>query len=252
MDLGTIVGLVGCPILVIGAMALGGDLGMYWDFPSIIIVLGGATFSVMVRWPMPGFVSGMVAGLKAVTSTIPDPKSIIDKIVELADTARKGSILALEKVDIEEPFLAKAVRLMVDGYDPKVIDELIELEIDNISSRHKYGYSVFENMGEACPAFGMIGTVIGLIVIMANLSDPDKIGPGLAVALITTLYGSMVANMIFIPVGQKLKWRSSEETLNMEIVREGVASITKGENPRSIREKLESFLSGNQRNQDEG
>ena len=252
MDIATIAGLVGAQVLVLGAMAMGGDMGMYVDIPSAVIVVGGAICGVLTRWPMAGFIIGVTAVMKAITSTIPDPKEIIDKIVELADTARKGSILALEKVTIEEPFLAKAVKLMVDGYDPKVIDELIELEIMNMTTRHKDGAAVMDNMGEAAPAFGMIGTVVGLIVIMANLSDPDKIGPGLAVALITTLYGSMVANMVFIPLGQKLKWRSREEQLNMAIVREGVASITKGENPRSIREKLESFLAGNQRAQEAG
>ena len=252
MDIATIAGLVGAQVLVLGAMAMGGDMGMYIDVPSAVIVVGGAICGVLARWPMAGFIIGVTAVMKAITSTIPDPKEIIDKIVELADTARKGSILALEKVTVEEPFLAKAVKLMVDGYDPKVIDELIELEITNMTTRHKDGAAVMENMAEAAPAFGMIGTVVGLIVIMANLSDPDKIGPGLAVALITTLYGSMVANMVFIPLGQKLKWRSREEQLNMAIVREGVASITKGENPRSIREKLESFLAGNQRAQEAG
>lgn len=247
LDIATLAGIGGCIVLVFGAMLLGGDLGMYWDFPSLLIVLGGAAMGVLARWPLPHFIAANLSILKSVTSSLPDPKHIIEQIVELSNVARKGSILALEKVVVEEPFLAKCVKYMVDGYDPKVIDELVELEIDNIEQRHKDSYAVSENYADACPAFGMIGTVVGLIVIMANLSDPDKIGPGLAVALITTLYGSMFANMFFIPLAQKLKYRSNEEIMNMQIIRYGVASIIKGENPRSIQEKLESFLSGNKR-----
>lgn len=230
---------------------MGGTFEIYLDLGSAIIVMGGAIMATMARWPMDGFIGGMMAGLKAITGAIPPPSAIIDQIIELAEVARKGSILALESVQIDEPFLAKTVRLMVDGYDPKVIDELVEMEIDNMYDRHADGRTVFENMAEACPAYGMIGTVIGLVVIMSNLDDPDAIGPGLATALITTLYGSMAANMIFIPLAGKLKWRSKEELLNMEIIRYGVAAITKGENPRAIREKLESFLSNSERNQSE-
>lgn len=239
-------------VVVLAGMLMGGSLALYWDLPSLIIVIGGASCGVMARWPLNGFISGSLAALKAISSTIPEPKVIIDQIVELANVARKGSILALEKVAIEDPFLAKCVKYMVDGYDPKVIDDLIELEIENLDKRHTDGRAVMENFAEAAPAFGMIGTVVGLIVIMANLSDPDALGPGLAVALITTLYGAMFANMFAIPVGQKLKWRSDEEILNMSIIQHGVASITKGENPRAIREKLESFIANNSRGGEEG
>lgn len=251
MDIATLVGVVGCFVLVIVAMLMGGSIGLYLDIPSFVIVIGGALLSVLARWPMGHFIGGLIAVLKTINSTIPDPKTIIENIVELANTARKGSILALEKVQIDEPFLAKTVKYMVDGYDPKVIDELIDLEIENMEQRHADGRAIMDNMAEAAPAFGMIGTVVGLIVIMANLSDPNKIGPGLAVALITTLYGSMFANMVFIPLGQKLKWRSNEEILNMMIIKYGVASITKGENPRTIQEKLESFIATNKRAQQE-
>ena len=251
MDIATLAGLGGCVVLVIGSMLMAGPLGMYIDPPSFIIVVGGAVLGVLARWPLPHFIAANLAILKSISSTIPEPKVIIEQIIELANVARKGSILALEKVTIDEPFLAKCVKYMVDGYDPKVIDELIELEIENLETRHKNGYSVLTNYAEAAPAFGMIGTVVGLIVIMANLSDPDKIGPGLSVALITTLYGSMFANMFFVPVGQKLQWRSKEEVLNMQIIQNGVASITKGENPRAIQEKLESFINNSQRAQEE-
>ena len=165
-----------------------------------------------------------------------------DVTVELADTARKGSILALEKVTVEDPFMAKAVKMMVDGLDPEVINNMIDIEIENTEQRHKDGRGILENMADLCPAFGMIGTVIGLVVIMGNLTDMDALGKGLQVALLTTLYGAGMANVVFIPLAGKLKFRASEETTNMEITKEGVNSILRGENPRAIREKLESFM----------
>jgi len=242
LDLGTLIGFVGGTGLVLLVMMLSGSLMMYWDFLSILIVLGGAAFSTLMKWNLGHAIGSIKVGMKALFNTVDEPTQIIDEIISLADTARKNSILALEKVEIQNSFLAKMVRYMVDGYDQGVINEIIDVEMMSLSRRHKTGRQMFDDMAEACPAFGMIGTVIGLIVIMANLSDPDKIGPGLAVALITTLYGSLMANMIFIPLSGKLKLRSGEEMVNLTLIKEGVNAILGGENPRTIRQKLDSFL----------
>lgn len=231
MDIATLTGLVGGVIVTLVVMALSGSMLMYWDSLSILVVVGGSLMSVMMRWPFKTFLSGIVVGMHAFIDNVSDPHALISRICELAQVARKNSILALEKEVVDDKFLAKAVKYMVDGYDPQVIADIIDFEMDGMRQRHRDGRAIFENMGEACPAFGMIGTVIGLIVIMANLSDPDRIGPGLAVALITTLYGALLANAVFIPIAQKLKYRSQMEGLNLEIIKEGVASITKGENP---------------------
>lgn len=242
MDLGTLVGFVGGLSLVILVMILSGSLMMYWDFLSLLIVLGGAACGTMMKWNISHVINAIKVGMKALFNTVDDPNQIIDEIISLADTARKNSILALEKVEVQNEFLAKSVRFMVDGYDQGVINEIIDVEMVSLKRRHKMGRQIFDDMAEACPAFGMIGTVIGLIVIMANLDDPDKIGPGLAVALITTLYGSLIANMVFIPVSGKLKLRSDEEILNLVLIKNGVNAILGGENPRTIKQKLDSFL----------
>ena len=242
MDISTLVGFIGCNALLIIVMMMAGSILMFWDVMSIVIVLGGSFFATMIRWPLPNVLRGASAGLKAVKNDVEDANALMDDIVELAQKARKESILALEKVPISNRFLEKAVKLMVDGNDSEMINQVINADIISMNQRHKDGRAFFENMGEATPAFGMIGTVIGLIVIMANLDDPNAIGPGLAVALVTTLYGAMIANMFFIPLAQKLKYRSAEELTNLKIIKAGVNSILAGENPRAIREKLESFL----------
>lgn len=242
MDLATLLGLVGGTGVILGVMMVSGSIGMYIDVLSAVIVLVGAFFGVMTRWPLKNFINGNKAALLALTGKVTDTTKLIEEILELAQVARKGSVLALEKVPIEDKYLGKAIRLMVDGNDPSVINTILEVDIVRMKQRHKDGRGVMENMGDATPAFGMIGTVIGLIVIMANLTDPTAIGPGLAVALVTTLYGSLVANMFFIPVAQKLKYNSSVEVTNLMVIREGVNSIVNGENPRIIQEKLESYL----------
>lgn len=242
MDLATIIGFVGVNILIIIVMNLAGSILMFWDFTSIIVVLGGSGFATLMRWPVKNYLEGLKAGAKAFSMKVDDPKDLINEIIELAQTARKSSILALEKAVIENRYLAKSVKYMVDGYDPAAIDSILILDINSMAQRHKDGRTIFQNMGDACPAFGMIGTVIGLIVIMANLDDPNAIGPGLAVALVTTLYGSLISNVFFLPMAQKLQFRSTEEMTNLMIIREGVRSILNGENPRAIQEKLESFL----------
>ena len=242
MDLASLIGLVVGTLLLVGIMQFTGGILLYWDLTSIIIVLGGSFFATMARFSLSTFIKGLSAGLKAVHNNLQDDAELIEEIIECAQIARKESILALEKFPVKNQYFAKAVRCMVDGYDPELIRALLDLEIMNLKKRHKIGNDIFNYLGEACPAFGMIGTVIGLIVIMANLSDPSKIGPGLAVALVTTLYGSLLANMYFIPVTSKLEFNSRAEVQNLEIIKVGVDALLAGENPKIIRSKLGSFL----------
>ena len=223
-------------------MNFAGGMLLYWDLTSIMIVLGGAFFASMFRFSMPSFISGLKAAAIAFKGGMQKEEDLVNEIIECANIARKGSILSLETYPVKNKFLSRSVRSMVDGVDPEIIDSIIALEIENLRRRHKDGQDLMDSMGEACPAFGMIGTVIGLIVIMANLSDPSKIGPGLAVALVTTLYGSLLANMIFIPMSAKLRFKSKHEQKNMEIIREGLRGLLAGENPRIIRSRLASFL----------
>lgn len=242
MDIATLIGFLLCNALVIGSMAMGGSIGMYWDMPSLLIVLGGAAFSTMMRWPLDKFLAAFKVGLKALLNDVQKPDEIIENIIQMAEIARKESILALEKAAPTNKFLAQVTKYMVDGYDVNSINQILDIELNALRQRHRDGRGVFEHMAESSPAFGMIGTVIGLVVIMANLSDPSKIGPGLAVALITTLYGSALSNMFFIPLASKLKFRSEEEQQIIEIIREGVNGILAGQNPRAIRERLQAVI----------
>lgn len=253
VDIATILGaLLGLVLTGVTMwMASGGQLLMFIDIPSVIMVIGGALCAVLVQLPLSVCLGGIKVTMKILFASVENPKVLIEAIVEAAETARKGSVLALEKVEIQDEFLAKMIRYLVDGYSPDAINQLIDLELFTVSERHSNGKAIYDGLGEFAPAFGMIGTVIGLIVIMANLSDPDAIGPGIAVALITTLYGALFANLFFIPMSKKLKFRSTQEQLNMEIVKEGINSIINGENPRAIKLKLASFLSPGERESEE-
>ena len=250
MDLATIVGFVGGLLLVFGAMSLAGPLGSFWDLTSLIIVLGGSVFSTLTKMPMKSFVGALKAVGKTIKNDNLDPSSLIEDIVRLADTARKNSILALEKENMEYEYLNKGVKFMVDGIEAEVIDSIMKSEMGATAKRHKNAQFFFDTVSEASPAFGMIGTVIGLIIMMTKLDDAASVGPSMAVALVTTLYGVMFANLIFGPIGAKLKFVTEEEIMNMQIVREGIQSIIKGENPRAIKVKLESLLPPSERSQD--
>lgn len=241
MDLASVIGLVLGTGIVLVVMLVSGSIIMYWDFMSLAIVVGGALSATMICWPLNNFLGAIKVGVGAFFNKVSAPEALIDKIEELATIARKESVLALERVDIPDEFMAKGVRLAVDGTDPENIATMLAEDLDNLKKTLKDGRGVFEDLAELAPAFGMIGTVIGLIVIMANLNDPAKIGPGLAVALITTLYGALAANLVFIPISKKLKYRGTEEIRNYEMVKIGVASILNGDNPRLIRQRLEAF-----------
>ncbi len=242
MDLGTLIGLFGGLTLVGGAMMLAGPIMAFVDAQSAMIVLGGAVFTTLMKYPLDGFLSGISSIKLVFSSNIEDPKEVIDQLVSMAETARKNSILALEKVQINEPFMQKAIKMLVDGVEPDVIEDIMAAEMEAMEQRHGDARGVYESLAEASPGFGMIGTVIGLIVMMGSLDNPDSVGPAMAVALITTLYGNMFTNLFFAPFSAKLKYLSKKEMLNKEIVMSGIGSIVKGENPRLIRSKLEGFL----------
>jgi chemotaxis protein MotA len=170
------------------------------------------------------------------------PQEVLNRLVTLAVKARKESVLALEGENFDYPFLKRAVRLVVDGVDQKSLRQILEIEIGSLKERHYLGQQVFEQMGMLAPAFGMIGTLIGLVKMLKTLSDPSSIGPAMAIALITTFYGALYANLVCIPFAKKLEQRSRDEVFNMEIIVEGVVAISQKENPNVVKEKLNSFL----------
>ncbi|AOY77312.1 motility protein A [Clostridium formicaceticum] len=244
MDLGTIAGIIVGLIFVFAGIMAGGSVITYLNLESILIVIGGTISATFVAYPLAKVLEAMKITSKAFSKEKVEPRDIIHSINGLANTARKEGLLALEEAaeGVEDEFLQKGVMLIVDGTDPELVRNLLETELAFVEERHKEGQGILETMGSLAPAFGMIGTLIGLINMLRTLDDPSTIGPSMAVALITTFYGSLLANLLFIPLANKLKLRSKEEILRKEIMVEGLLSIQAGENPRIIEEKLKAFL----------
>ena len=241
MDIATIAGIVLCIILVCATIVMGGDPIMFINIPSACVVIGGAVGATLVRNPLATVIGTAGVVSKAFMTKVPLPDQLIPQVVEMARTARKD-LLALEKVEIDYGFLAKGVAMCVDGVKSETIRAILETDMRATASRHKRGQEVLEGMGQAAPAFGMIGTLIGLVQMLATLEDPSAIGPAMAVALLTTLYGALISNIVCLPLADKLKVRSGEEVLSMMVCLEGVIGIAQGSNPSSIDQQLKGFL----------
>lgn len=253
MDIATVFGLILALAAIIGSILTGGSIAAFIDVPSILVVFGGVTAAVFIKWPLEQIKTIVPVYLKSVFFTPADPKAMIEEIQKLAETARRESVFALEKVPVEDPFLKKAVTLAADNRPPEVITSILQLEIDSMVDRHKTGISIMDNIGADGPAFGMIGTLIGLVIMLQNLSGgPEQLGKSMAVAILTTFYGAVLANVFAIPVAKKLEFRSTAEAVKMNIIVAGVLGIVAGENPRVIREKLDSFLPPAEREKEEG
>ena len=254
MDLATVIGLVLAFGLVLAAILVGGSLMIFVSIPSLLIVFGGALGATLVHFPL-AKVLGVVSVLKKTFSApSASPTQIIEQFMDYANRARREGILSLEPVikEIDDKYLRKGLQLTVDGLEPQAIQEILETEISNIEGRHEQGQSIVKAMADYAPALGMIGTVIGLVQMLQTMSDPSSIGPAMAVALITTFYGAVLANLLFLPMEGKLKTRSAEEILVKEMQMEGIIAISKGENPRIIQEKLSSFQPPKERTESAG
>lgn len=249
MDIGTIAGLFLATTLVAGAIIIGGNPVTFLDAASFLTVIGGGCIAApMVAFPV-SYLKGLPQILmNAVIAGNYDNNETIKFIVELAQKARKESLLALENVEIENEFLKKGITLAVDGTEPSTIKAVLNAEMTYIKKRHEDGMSVLGFITDIAPAYGMIGTLIGLVNMLANLSDPSAIGPAMAVAILTTMYGALVANVIAAPISRKLKWYDSLECMQMEIIVEGISSILEGEHPAIAEQKLMSFLPASERN----
>ncbi|WP_129596941.1 motility protein A [Anaerophilus nitritogenes] len=244
MDLATILGIVAGLGLVVWGILLSGELSSFVDITSIVIVLGGTIAGCLVAYPLNKVKDAVVVAKKAFATKNMNASDVIGKIIDIANIARREGLLALEEASdkIDDDFLKKGVMLIVDGTDPELVRNILETELAFLEERHGDGRSIFDTLGSLAPAFGMIGTLIGLINMLKTLEDPSSVGPSMAVALITTFYGALFANLIFIPMAAKLKLRSREEIMIKEVMVEGLLSIQAGENPRIIEIKLKSFL----------
>ena len=248
LDIATLVGMIlGAVMIIFGIVSSGGvsALGNFIDVPSVIITIGGSLSGLMASYTLKDFVNN----LKSIGITFKDPKidpgTTITKIIELSNVARKEGLLALEEVagNLEDEFMKKGILLIVDGTEPDLVRGILETELTCIDERHRSVIGFWDTMAALGPAWGMIGTLVGLVNMLKNLSDSSTIGPNMAVALLTTLYGSMIANWIAAPTANKMKTISATEYQMKEVMIEGLLSIQAGENPRVIEEKLKSFLS---------
>ena len=243
MDIGTLLGIIFGAGIVISAIAMGGGSG-FFDVPSLLITIGGALSATLINFPLPKIIRTMGVVRKAFMSRDKDYLAVFNRLSDFAVRARRDGILGLES-DVEtldDPFMQKGLRMAVDGNSAEVIEAVLEQDIVSMVERHQVGHGIFAALANYAPAFGMIGTLIGLVQMLRNLSDPSAIGVGMAVALITTLYGALVANLIALPIQGKLEQRTSEEVALRRMVLQGILSIQQGDSPRVAQEKLRSYL----------
>lgn len=247
MDLATIVGTLGALGMIIMSMMLGGDLIIFYNLPSILIVFVGSIFVAMEKFTLEGYLGITKVAGKAFSFKMIKPEDLILEIVDLADAARKGGLLSLEGKEVSIDFLGKGIQLLVDGHDPDVVKSILNSDKKMTSDRHQLGASIFDALGDVAPAMGMIGTLIGLVGMLANMDDPKTIGPAMAVALLTTLYGSILATVVAIPIKDKCLLRDGEEgTINAMVI-DGLLAIQGGQNPRVIEQMLKTYLPSSKR-----
>lgn len=244
MDLTTILGIFLGAALIAWAIVSGGSAGGFVDIGSVAIVIGGGCAATAVSLPMSRLKKLVGVLKKAFAHKEESCEDLIAQLVSFAEVARRDGILSLEPLtkDIEDPFIVRGIQMAVDGTDPELIEQIMTTELDNLAERHEGGKSILDGLGKYLPAFGMIGTLIGLVTMLAQMDDPSKIGGGMAIALLTTLYGAVLANLVALPVADKLAQRSAEEILRKTIIIKGVMSIQSGDNPRVVEQKLKTFL----------
>ena len=247
MDIATFSGILCGFGLVLGAIFIGPAPGKFVDIPSVMIVGGGVSAAILIAFPAEEVRQAFKAGMKVFASRKTRSQDVVATMVKVAEISRREGILALERVQTDNPLLKKATQLIADNADPALIRETVSIEIASMKRRHKIGISVFQKLGSLAPSFGMIGTLIGLVQMLSSMTDPSTLGPGMAVAVLTTFYGSLLANLLFNPIADKLKARSMQEELVLCIIFEGAKCILENNNPRLVYEKLSSFLPPSER-----
>jgi chemotaxis protein MotA len=251
MDVATLIGVMGGFGLIGWAIMSKASILIFVDVGSIIIVIGGSIAAALTSFPLRNAMKIVSVIKKTILAKPGDPVKLITDLVGYAEIARRDGILSLENVtsELSDEFLKTGIQMAVDGTDPELIEQIMESEMESVEARHDKGKALMDNLKTYAPAFGMIGTLVGLVLMLQNMNDPAALGPGMAVALLTTLYGAVVANVVFGPLGEKLATRSAEEMFMKMIVVKGVMSIQSGDNPRIVEQKLKTFLPVSMRNQ---
>jgi chemotaxis protein MotA len=251
VDIATLIGLLGGFGIIIGAIASGGDIMLFVNIPSVLIVVGGTFMVTLMQVSLKDFLGSFSIGMKAFFYKTDDAQQLIEEAVVLADVARKNGLLALEGQEIGNDFLKTGIGLCVDGHDPALVQRMLDKDISLTIQRHEVGQTMFRNMATMAPAMGMIGTLVGLVQMLANMSDPASIGPAMAVALLTTLYGAIIANAFATPMAEKLSRASALEKVNKLLITETISGIQEGMNPRVLEQLLGAYLPANKRKRDD-
>jgi chemotaxis protein MotA len=249
VDFATIIGIIGGFGLVIIAMSSGGGFAWFVDGPSAMIVFGGTFGAVLINYPIADLLGVIKVAKNAFRGKMQQTDVVISQLVEMSKTSRREGLISLQRTIKEnrDPFMIKAISLVVDGVDPPHVSEILETELDFLAERHRLGAEIFTTMGNFAPAMGLIGTLIGLVQMLKQMNNPGTIGPAMAVALITTFYGVFLANLVFLPIAGKLKTKSSQELLLKQLIINGILSIQSGDNPRVLEQKLHSYIAPRER-----
>ena len=252
MDITTALGLVAGVGVVVTLILMGGDLRMFYDVHAVIVIFGGTFAATLIRFPLSAILHGLPLGAKfAFTLRRMSQRDLVDEIAGLAEIARKQGPIGLEKVEIEDPFPAKGIRFVADGYDAEFIRDNLEHDRDNFLTHLDEGQKIYRAMGDCALAFSMVGTLIGMVQMFANMTDPSKLGPFMAIALLATLYGATVANLICLPIADKLHGKLVDEEINRTLIIDGVLMIREAKSPALVREMLHAYLPEKHRHQEE-
>lgn len=251
MDLATLIGLIGAFGIVLVSILIGGSAGTFINTPSLLLVLGGTVLVTMMKFSLSKFLGATSIAVKAFLHKPSSPEELIENAVELAKSARQGGLLALEDAVVRDDFLKSGLGLLIDGHPADVVRSMLSKDLHQTLQRHSDGQDIFKAIGDVGPAMGMIGTLIGLVQMLANMDDPKQIGPAMAIALLTTLYGAILANMVALPIADKLSLRSREENVRKSLIIDALLSIQSGQNPRVIENMLETYLPRSKRQPDE-
>ena len=247
MDIATVGGIIVGLVLVLGAIFMGGTVGQFFDVPSVMIVGGGSLAAICVAFPLEEVLQAIGGGLQVFATKKVKPQEVVNTMVRIAEISRREGSIALEHIQTENAILKKACQLIADNADPNLIQDTVKIEIETMRRRNNISISVFKGLGSYAPAFGMIGTLIGLVQMLSHLDDPKSIGPAMAVAILTTFYGAFLSNLLFLPIAGKLRARSLQEEVHLFIIFEGARSILENNNPRLVYEKLSSFIQPKER-----
>lgn len=247
MDIVTLLGMAVGLSLIFGAIVIGGAIDVFLNIPGMMIVVGGTMAAIMVAFPFEEVIQAFNAAFKMFVQRKTRVRDVVNIMVKVAEISRREGLVALENVQTENMVLKKSCQLIADNADPDLIRTTLAIEIGSMRRRHQVGQDVFKRLSALAPSFGMMGTLIGLVQMLSQLNDPKSIGPAMAVALLTTFYGTAMSTLIFIPIGAKLRARTLQEQLHLEVIFEGAKSILENNNPRLVYEKLSSFLAPSER-----